>query len=393
MQTAPLKLTDLKKMLIIDDENKLLLGLKAVMVREGFNVYTASNGFDGVELAKENLPDIIICDVMMPSPNGFQVKNTLTQDPRTASIPFIFLTARTGGADKVAGFNIGADDYVTKPFNIDELIARVRAILRRKQLSLIAVEKEVQEKIEQVRCNIASNLGHELRTPLGIILSSLDLAIRDKFCGRTEDLDWYLDASLASAQKLLMLVNDLILLNSIDQKKISRLRIPFSFKSQLQQVIAQTGERYAAKDIKLHTAIDANTTIAASEFEFVHAVAHLVDNAYKFSPLGGQIWVTFHTLGAGGCILLVENEGSFIPEELREKVFERYYQIDQGDSRRYGGLGVGLSIVRAVAEANAGGVDILDSHVGCKVRIILPPMDDIADIPVGSSLQKMPVYR
>jgi len=117
--------------LIIDDENKLVFGLKALLQREGYTVYTASNGSQGLQYIKQYQPNLIICDVMMPPPNGFALKKILLEDKRLAAIPFIFSTARTGGADIIAGLNLGADDYVTKPFNIEELLARVRAVLRR----------------------------------------------------------------------------------------------------------------------------------------------------------------------------------------------------------------------------------------------------------------------
>lgn len=376
MKTAPLILPDGKKMLIIDDENKLLLGLKAVMRREGFDVLTATRGDEGIELARNSRPDIIICDVMMPTPNGFQVKNILAQDPLTSSIPFIFLTARTNGADKIAGFTLGADDYVTKPFSVDELMARVRAILRRIDISRSTAEYDLQEKLEKVRYTIAANMSHEFRTPLGIILSSLELAINDKFHGRMDDLDWYLETSLSNANKLLLLVNDLILLNSIDQNKVNQLRLPLSINSKLHKLLEQALDRYAYKGLSVQIKIDPNSTILAPELEYIHAISHLIDNACKFSPDGAKIWVAFQKIEQSGGIFTVENEGSSIPVELRQQVFDRYFQIDQGDNRRYGGLGVGLTIARAIAQANGGTVEVIDSQVGCKVQMALPPVRD-----------------
>lgn len=362
-----------KKMLLIDDETKLLLGLKAVMTREGYEVISAHDGNEGVRLAREHIPDIIICDVMMPAPNGFQLKKILSNDMLTAQIPFIFLTARTLEADKIAGLKQGADDYVTKPFNTDELIARVEAIFRRNEIGRQDGLKDQESNLEKVRRNISSNLGHEFRTPLTIILANLDLAIREKFKGRTDDLDWYLETSMNSAQKLSMLVDDLILLNDLDLAKINTMRRPinldFHFKSPIQEVLA----RYTQKNLDVQITIEDGTILHAPDLEFSHAVAHLVDNAFKFSPEGARITIHLGKNGIGGCVLTIENEGSFIAPELREKVFERYFQIYQGDDRPYNGLGVGLTIVRAIVEACRGSVKILDSEIGCKVQLIYPP--------------------
>ena len=117
--------------LIIDDEPGLLMGLAATIKRSGYGVITAEDGEKGLQKAKETLPDLILCDIMMPPPNGFELRKLMSLDPKLASIPFIFLTARTDPMDKINGLKEGADDYITKPFVTDELLARIEAVLRR----------------------------------------------------------------------------------------------------------------------------------------------------------------------------------------------------------------------------------------------------------------------
>jgi DNA-binding response OmpR family regulator len=116
---------------MIDDEENLLFGLSAVLRRAGFVVLTATDGIKGLLVAQTGHPDLIISDVMMPPPNGFEMRKLLSQDPQTSSIPFIFLTARAAQGDKNFGLSIGADDYITKPFDSQELVARISAVLRR----------------------------------------------------------------------------------------------------------------------------------------------------------------------------------------------------------------------------------------------------------------------
>jgi len=360
-------------MLLIDDEDKLLFGMKAIMQREGFKVSIARSGEEGLRQARELLPDIIICDVMMPPPNGFVLKKTLMEDERTADIPFIFLTARTVDADKVAGLNMGADDYITKPFMVDELLARVQAVLRRTEVSRKRSLREAQTAIEQLRANITTNLGHEMRTPLGIILNTLDLAIRERFEGSAEELDWYLQTAQSSAFRLQTLVNDLIILNAIDQQNVPHLRQKVDIRFDYIDPIHKTLVQWEHKHLKTRFAIAPGTAIFAALPEFSQAVCHLVDNACKFSPDESTIEVNLEKNGVGGCVLTVSDEGPGIPENLREKVFERFYQVSQGANRLHGGLGVGLTIARAVAEAAGGAVTILDSEKGCKVCLTLPP--------------------
>jgi diguanylate cyclase (GGDEF)-like protein len=139
------------RVLLIDDEPHLLFGLNAVVKRAGFEVITATNGRSGLERAQQDHPDIIVCDVMMPPPNGIQLKQLLAEDPITAQIPFIFLTARTNLADKLAGLSSGADDYITKPFKTEELVERIRAVLRRHEAGHQQGLAEARAEIEQWR--------------------------------------------------------------------------------------------------------------------------------------------------------------------------------------------------------------------------------------------------
>jgi len=369
--TTPLKK---RKLLLIDDDPRLLLGLKAVMSRKGFNILAANSGTEGLQLARENLPDAIVCDVMMPAPNGFQIQKMLATDKLTSNIPFIFLTARTSVADKIAGIEQGADDYITKPFNADELAARIEAILRRNEIGHQQGLREMEGDIEKIKHAISANLEHELRTPLTVILANLEMALREKFASQSKDMKEYLESSLSSAHRLSMLVEDLILLSDIDQGTLSCARLPIDLEESFNRPIREVCAHYQEKRLNIQTDIMEDIVIHAAPHEFSLAVSHLVDNACKFSPDKARIWIQLRRNGLGGCILTVENEGLSIPENLRGKVFERYYQIQQGDDRSYNGLGLGLTIAQAVASACGGSVSIQDSEIGCKVRLMYPPV-------------------
>ena len=145
-------------LLLIDDDPALLVGLEAVLRYEGYRVFTARHGRTGIDIARESTPDLIICDLMMPPPSGMEVLTILGQDPRTANIPFIFLTARSSSTDKVHGLLSGADDYVIKPFVKDELLARVKTILRRKQKAPVPSSATDKDEIQHLRNEITEIL-------------------------------------------------------------------------------------------------------------------------------------------------------------------------------------------------------------------------------------------
>jgi len=361
------------RLLLIDDDNILLMTLVSVMKRAGYYPITAVNGAEGFRLACDQKPDLIICDVQMPPPNGHQLKAQLSQHPATAEIPFLFLTARDLPDEKIQALQQGADDYITKPFDVDELVARVRNVLRRVEIGRQRGLREADEKIHELRQSITANFNHEMRTPLSNLLATLDLALREKFTSHPLAIYQYIEAAQGSAHRLRSLIDDLILLNTIDQGRVSNFRQEIDPRFHILKPVEGVMDRWEEKRLKLVYHVPDDAQIYAPKHEFAHIVTHLADNAAKFSPPEGTIEVRVDPNGPGGCILTIADQGPGIPGEFREKVFERYFQISQGDTRQFGGLGVGLTLARAVARELHGEITILDSDQGCQVCMEIPP--------------------
>jgi len=361
--------------LIIDDEPALLLGLAAKIRRHGYTAVTAADGSDGFQKAKELLPDLIISDVMMPPPNGFELRKMMNLEPKLAAIPFIFLTARSSVEDRIGGLRDGADDYIIKPFETEELFARIEAVLRRVQSEQARGREEMraiaQQDLEELKKTILQNFHHELRTPLTNILLPLELAVNNRF-DNPEEQSRFFRIALSNADRLDSLVTDLILLSNIDQGNLNSIRQTVDLRTNLIVPIQKRLDRYKQKNLNLTLDCPEPGTILAPRREFTHAIIHIMDNAFKFSPVNGNIYLNAALGNQGGATLLIQDEGPGIPADLREKVFERFYQISQGDSREYGGLGVGLTIARAVLRNLGGTVEILDSPKGSRVRAFLP---------------------
>ena len=129
-----------EKVLIVDDEEKILNLVTSYLEREGFEIFTARDGLEGLKLSKEVNPDIIVLDIMLPGMDGIEV---LTQIRKESNVYVIMLTAKTEETDKIIGLSVGADDYVTKPFSPRELTARIKAALRRLKLSGMEIEKDI----------------------------------------------------------------------------------------------------------------------------------------------------------------------------------------------------------------------------------------------------------
>jgi signal transduction histidine kinase len=360
------------KVLLIDDAEEILIGLKALLQRGGYDVLTSNNGTDGLSLALSERPDVIVCDVMMPPPDGFELRKIISASPDVADIPFIFLTARASQMDRLIGLDTGADDYMTKPFDVRELIARIESILKRQELGRKTGLKESQLQMEKLRKMITQNVSHELRTPITVMITALELALREKTGTDQASVDEFIQTALANAQRLRDLTDDLLLLYEIDQDKINTFRTPINLEYDFSIVVRETLEKWQEKNLTPEIMMGESMVINAPRAGFKRMVAHLVDNACKFSPVGGIIKIDLQKNGIGGCLLEVADQGPGIPGDQKERIFERYYQVSQGDNRKYSGIGVGLYISRAIARALGGNVEVIDSPSGCEMRMILP---------------------
>jgi two-component system, sensor histidine kinase and response regulator len=361
--------------LIIDDDDALRIGLAATLKRQGFTVLSAGNGQAGLEQARSIRPDLIICDVMMPPPDGFELRRLLGLEPALATIPFIFLTARSGITDRLTGIDNGADDYITKPFDPKELVARVEAVFRRVELEQARGREQMKsiadQEMEKFRHEILQNFHHELRTPLTNIMLPLEAVLNSKFDDPEQQVR-FIRVALANADRLESLTTDFILLTNLDHGDLNTVRQPIDVETHILVPARRRLQRYQDKQLKFVTHVSLLGPISAPRKEFTHIILHLLDNAFKFSPPGGTVELAITSDAAGNTTLGVSDEGPGIPADLREKVFERYYQGSQGNTREFEGLGVGLAIGRAVMEKLGGSLRILDAPGGCRVGLYLP---------------------
>src|SRR5437879_243545 len=157
----------MKKILVIDDEEWLREMVQMALAQKGYEVIEAGNGALGVEVARKELPDLVLCDVNMEKMDGYRTLSALRSEPPTAAIPFILMTGLADNAGMRHGMELGADDYLPKPFTIDGLYAAVDARLKKSQ----ALRQEAERKLAYLRDNISLMLPHELRTPLNGILA------------------------------------------------------------------------------------------------------------------------------------------------------------------------------------------------------------------------------
>jgi two-component system sensor histidine kinase/response regulator len=276
--------------LVIEDTKSIREELRDILTFEGMQVFTAENGQEGIDKAKEHLPDLILCDIMMPVKDGFEVFDDIQNIKNIKHTPFIFLTAKATIENRREGMILGADDYIAKPFDIDLLIKSIKSRLYKEKKR----KQSENNKLETLQYNISFAIPHELLTPLnGIIgLSGLmkdsEVEIDDKelkdFASGIFDSGHRL---LNTLQKFIYYTEVELLLNSDKKKKSLKEEITETGEQELQEVSQNIAQKFNRKsDIELHLK---PFNIKISSFHFEVIIANIVDNAFKFSNKGDKV--------------------------------------------------------------------------------------------------------
>ena len=380
--------------LVVDDEPYLRLALKDLFTREGYDCQLAGSGKEAMGILENTTPSLIISDIMMPSMNGFDFRRSLKDiSDELADIPFIFLTAKTTQLDKTEGYELEVDDYITKPFEPTELLAKVKAILRRSQMVKKQAQSDHDRQMNDLTHVITRNTTHELKSPLGIIIGNLEVVMR-KF-NKVDDplIAPCLADAQTSAHRLQTVIDELLYLYKIDNRISADEMFPVDIQQDVIAVINEVKQIWSAKNLNINTDIAETLQFSGSIEGFSHTLYQLMDNACKFAPQEGSVWFSLHAEDRD-VVITIENDGNKIPHALKDKVFDRFFQVSSGDNRESSGLGLGLAIARNFAESCGGSIEFLDSKVGAKISLrfplIVPPANPSREAasPTKTSLVK-----
>lgn len=374
----------MKKILVVEDAPSLRKDILEMLGFEGFEAIGAENGVIGVQRAIEHIPDLVICDIMMPEMDGYGVLEELRKDPRTATIPFIFLTARTERVDMRQGMELGADDFLTKPFHAAELLATVRTRLRKREV----INQLAERRLEDLRENIMMALPHELRTPLNVILGFSDLLMTDSQlmdAVRIAEMSRHINTSALRLYRLIenFLVYTHTEMMLTDKRHLEALQNNYAVypKSSIEHSAiqkAQQSER--ARDLEL-TVRDVEA-VGIGEDYLRKIVEELVDNAFKFSTAGTPVYID-GDIEDDTYILSVSNQGrGMTPEQIA--LVGAYMQFERRIHEQQG-AGLGLIICKRLAEMHGGELaieSIPESETTVWVKlplrtVELPQMDEI----------------
>jgi signal transduction histidine kinase len=361
----------MKKVLVIDDTPEVRTIITESLQMSGFEAISAEDGETGIKLAKQYLPDLIICDINMPRLDGYATLTAMRQDEATATIPFIFLTGATDRVTMRRGMDLGADDYLTKPFTHEELLNAVHTRLAKNA----ELQRKSEKKLDELRGNITLALPHELRTPLNGIMGLAQILMEDYDTMAPEDVLDTARCIYQSALRLHRLIENFLVYSQIELMASESKKIEISPSVRpvpIAQLIPPLAQSVAARhnrsaDLQLHVQ---PVELLIPEDNLKKILEELIDNAFKFSEPGKPVRVAAEIVNAV-CHLTVQDHGRGMTPEQIAKIGPHM----QFDRRTYEqqGAGLGLIIAKRMTELLGGRF-----HIGSKpgeatlVRVSFP---------------------
>ncbi len=361
----------MSKILVIDDEQPLREMVDLALSQRGFDILHAANGAEGIELARKTLPDLILCDVNMEKVDGYLTLSSLRSDAATASIPFILMTGLADNAGMRHGMELGADDYLPKPFTIEGLYAAVDARLKKAR----ALREEAERKLSDLRGNLTLMLPHELRTPLNGILAYGEVLMSETGSTPAAEIREMGQVIHQSGKRLERLVENFLIYAQLELLGSDASKLALMRAMQTRNAAAVVNEHArrqgetAERSEDLRIALE-EIPVAMSEEYLGRIVEELTQNAFKFSSRGTPVDVELCGTAEGALLTVVDRGRGFSTEHLTR--IGAYMQFDRKIHEQQG-LGLGLAIARRLSELHGGWLKIeSERSVRTEVAILLP---------------------
>jgi len=390
---------DMNKIIVVDDNLENLTVIKNTL-KDMYEVYQAPSAAKMFDLLEHILPDLILLDVAMPDMNGYEALKLLKKNDKLREIPVIFLTSMNDPQSEMAGFDLGAVDYIHKPVIAPLLQQRIKThtslmehqkmLQRRNQeieklLELRTQEIELRRKAEEEAYNASraksdflSHMSHEIRTPLNAIIGMTGIASGTK---DPDKIKYCLDRVSSASKHMLSIINDILDMSKIEANKFDLSNSEFNLEKMLMSIINVTNVRAEEKHQNFVVDLNVNVPpfIISDELRLSQVITNLLTNAIKFTPDNGTVILSIDTadesvdesaesseVESGEDIILkisVADTGIGISEEQQERLFTSYNQADSSIANKFGGTGLGLAISKRIVELMQGKIWI-ESELG-----------------------------
>mgnify|MGYP001201082939 CR=1 FL=1 len=338
------------KVLIVDDIPENLQVLGQILDSAGFEVIYAMEGQQAVESAKFELPDLILMDVNMPVMDGYTATRILKEEEETRHIPVIFLTAKTETDDIIKGFDIGAVDYVTKPFQAKELLSRVSTHLELKK------SREELEKMIEEKNKFFSIIAHDMKTPFNALIGFSNLLVMGHDIS-TDDKESFIRIINETSKQGLGLLENLLLWARSQTGRMEINPEKISINSIIQSVINLLHASAMHKQIQLSSMVR-DDIYAYADYQSINTVfRNLISNAIKFTPKKGNIMIQAEQDGAQILVSVNDNGLGMTPDKVKQ-LFRYDKKVSTKGTNNETGTGLGLLLVKEFVEQNGGKISV-----------------------------------
>jgi signal transduction histidine kinase len=371
--------------LIIDDSLVNLMLLHNVLEQHDFRVIIAETGEQGLLLAKESMPDLILLDIIMPGWDGYETCQQIKKEAQLSQIPILFLSALGDTDNKVQALQVGGVDYVSKPFQKEELLARVKTHVELAHLRK-NLEREVVNQTERVqmlyealqlsyekaqqasilKSQFLRNISHEFLTPMNIVLGMTEMLIEETEL--TEEQNYYAQAVVKAGKQLMDILTNMLNFSQQFKGELKEVVTEFKLLDLVEKILKTFSAITKSKEIPIayEIAPELMAPVRGNREQIYRILSKLVENAIKFTQQGYVI-IRIQTLNSPGeqrwVYFEVIDTGIGIAKDKQNQLFEIFTQVDGSSTRAYDGMGMGLAVAKMFTE-NMGGQIGLKSELG-----------------------------
>jgi len=348
--------------LLVDDTPANLELLSSMLKERGYTVRAAVSGQLALQAVRNDPPDLILLDIKMPKMNGYEVCRQLKEDEKLKDIPVVFLSTLTETTDKVKAFVAGGVDYITKPFQLEEVEARVETHLElRRQKRRLQETLDELRKAETLRDSLVHMIVHDLRSPLTGIYAYLELIEESAAGALPAKLRGYIDDALKSARQMIGIVSDILDTSKLQAGQLKLVLEDCELDGAVEESIAGLAALLKTRKIRF-VRRERPAVVRADRGLVLRVIQNLLANALKFTPDGGLISVSI-TDAAGGTRVSLSDNGPGIAPEYREEIFKKFAQVELPAGRQKYSTGLGLAFCKLAVEAHGGRIGV-ESEAG-----------------------------